>query len=276
MTKITMPRGWAKPARLAWIGIIPILLLSGCSPASQSAPITASSPGFFNHYFIYPFSFLIQSIANAFDGDYGLSIILMTILIRFAILPLMMNQTKKQTATREKLAVLQPELDAIREKYKDDTRTEAKQQQQAEMMKLYRKHRFNPLGIGCLPMLLQWPITLAFYYAIRRTPEIAAHDFLWFSLGKPDIVLSLIAAAVYYVQYRVSQSLSAQQLQNSNPSLAFLGLLSPILMGVFALMMPAALPLYWAVGGIFLIVQTIWLHKRYSKPALADQPVPAE
>lgn len=230
----------------------------------------------FNHYLVHPFSFLIQYFANAFHGDYGLSIILMTFLIRLAIMPLMMNQTKKQLAMREKMAVLQPELDAIREKYKNDGRAEAKQQQQAEMMQLYQKHQFNPLNVGCLPMLLQWPITLAFYYAIRRTPEIASHNFLWFSLGHPDIILPFIAAAVYYVQYRVSQSMSAQNQPNANKQLAFIGILSPLMMGVFAFSMPAALPMYWAVGGIFIIVQTLILKKMYAKPTPREQPALAE
>lgn len=78
-------------------------------------------------------------------------------------------------------------------------------------------------------MLLQWPITLAFYYAIRRTPEIAADDFLWFSLGSTDMILPLIAAV---------------------------------------------LPLYWSVGGIFIIVQTTILNKMYTKPIAASKNLP--
>lgn len=172
---------------------------------------------------------------------------------------------------KEKMAVLQPELTALNEKYKNDSSADAKKQQQAEMLQLYQKHQFNPLGMGCLPMLLQWPITLAFYYAIRRTPEIAAHDFLWFNLGTADMILPLIAAAVYYIQFRVAQSASAQPQQNQNSQMAFLGLLSPVMMGVFSYQMPAALPLYWAVGGIFIIVQTIILNKMYTKPNVAKQ-----
>jgi YidC/Oxa1 family membrane protein insertase len=218
---------------------------------------------------------LIKFFANAFHGNYGLSIILMTFIIRLAIMPLMMNQTKKQMAMKEKMAVLQPELTALNEKYKNEVSADAKKQQQAEMMQLYQKHQFNPLNIGCLPMLLQWPITLAFYYAIRRTPEIAAHDFLWFSLGKTDMILPLIAAAVYYVQFRVSQSVSAQSQQNQNNQMAFIGLLSPVMMGVFSYAMPAALPLYWVVGGIFIIVQTIILNKMYTKPSAAGKNLSA-
>ncbi|WP_274652951.1 membrane protein insertase YidC [Paenibacillus humicola] len=266
---------WAKPILVMLIGVIPIIVLSGCSTPSQSHSINADSPGIFNHYFIYPFSILIKFFANAFHGDYGLSIVLMTFIIRLAIMPLMMNQTKKQMVMREKMAVLQPELTALKEKYKNNVSADAKKQQQVEMMQLYQKHQFNPLNMGCLPMLLQWPITLAFYYAIRRTPEIAAHEFLWFSLGKPDMILPFIAAAVYYVQFRVSQSVSVQYQQNQNNQMAFIGLLSPVMMGIFSFAAPAALPLYWAVGGIFIIVQTIILNKMYAKPKAASQKLPA-
>jgi YidC/Oxa1 family membrane protein insertase len=272
MKKILLLQKWAKPILVMLIGVIPIIVLSGCSTASQSNSINADSAGIFNHFFIYPFSILIKFFANAFHGNYGLSIVLMTFIIRLAIMPLMMNQTKKQMDMKEKMAVLQPELTALKEKYKNDGSADAKKEQQVEMMQLYQKHQFNPLNMGCLPMLLQWPITLAFYYAIRRTPEIAADDFLWFSLGKTDMILPLIAAAVYYVQFRVSQSVSAQQ--NQNNQMAFIGLLSPIMMGVFSFQMPAALPLYWAVGGIFIIVQTTILNKMYTKPNVASKNLP--
>jgi len=265
---------WAKPMLVALSVVIPMLVLSGCSGASLSNPINADSPGMFNHYLIYPFSVMIKYFANAFHGDYGLSIILVTFIIRLAIMPLMMNQTKKQLAMKDKMAVIQPELDALKEKYKNDASAEAKKQLQVETMQLYQKHQFNPLNIGCLPMLLQWPITLALYYAIRRTPEIAAHDFLWFSLGKTDMILPLIAAAVYYVQFRVSQSVSAQHRQSQNNQMAFIGLLSPIMMGAFSYAMPAALPLYWAIGGMFIIVQTIVLHKMYANMKSKKAHVP--
>ncbi|WP_440960139.1 membrane protein insertase YidC [Paenibacillus nitricinens] len=274
MKKILLLQKWAKPILVMLIGVIPIIVLSGCSTASQSNSINADSSGIFNHFFIYPFSILIKFFANTFHGNYGLSIVLMTFIIRLAIMPLMMNQTKKQMDMKEKMVVLQPELTALKEKYKNDFSADAKKQEQVEMMQLYQKHQFNPLNMGCLPMLLQWPITLAFYYAIRRTPEIAADNFLWFSLGKTDMILPLIAAAVYYFQFRVSQSVSAQVQQNSNNQMAFIGLLSPIMMGVFSFQMPAALPLYWAVGGIFIIVQTTILNKMYTKPNVSSKNRP--
>jgi YidC/Oxa1 family membrane protein insertase len=247
------------------MGAIPVTLLSGCSTISTTQPINANSPGLFSHYFVYNFSLLIKFFANLFQGDYGLSIVLMTLIIRLAIMPLMLGQMKKQTDIREKMAAIQPELTAIKEKYKNNTSAEAKRNLQTETMQLYQKHQFNPLNMGCLPMLLQFPLTVGFYYAIRRTPEIAAHNFLWFSLGKPDIILPLIAAAVYYIQFRVSQSSSIQMQTNQNSQMALIGLSSPIMMGLFSYGMPAALPLYWAVGGIFIILQTLLFQRMYTK-----------
>jgi len=100
---------------------------------------------------------------------YGLSILLMTFIIRTAIMPPMLNQTKKQLAMRKKMEAIQPELQALKDKYKNDKNPEAAKMMQLETMQIYQKHQFNPLNIGCLPLLLQ----------------IAEHDFLWFSLGNP-------------------------------------------------------------------------------------------
>lgn len=128
------------------------------------------------------------------------------------------------------------------------------------MMQLYQKHGTNPFAMfgGCLPLLIQMPILLGFYYAIRRTPEIATHDFLWFSLGQTDIALTLIAVVIYYFQFKVSQ-MGMDEKQKKQ--MAFMGLLSPIMIGVISISSPAALPLYWATGGLFLMLQT-WLTKK--------------
>ncbi|MBD5010628.1 OxaA precursor, partial [Xanthomonas citri pv. citri] len=77
---------------------------------------------------------------------------------------------------------------------------EKQKELQMEMMKLYQEHNINPLAMGCLPMLIQSPIMIGLYYAIRSTPEIASHSFLWFSLGQSDILMSLSAGIMYFVQ----------------------------------------------------------------------------
>ncbi|GAB2560087.1 YidC/Oxa1 family membrane protein insertase [Gracilibacillus alcaliphilus] len=103
-------------------------------------------------------------------------------------------------------------------------------------------------------MIIQFPILIGFYYAIRSTPEIASHSFLWFNLGDVDIWMAVIAMIVYFIQFKVSQ-IGMEPRQKKQ--IAIIGLLSPVMIGVVSFGAPAALPLYWATGGLFLIVQTV-------------------
>lgn len=229
-------------------------LLSACS--SQDG----KSNGFFHTYFVEPFTVMIQFLAEFFNGNYGLSIILVTLIIRLILLPLMLKQYRNQMLMKEKMDVLKPEMDEIQEKMKGEKDPKKKQELQQEMMGLYQKHGVNPLNMGCLPILIQMPILTGFYYAIRGSEEIASHAFLWFNLGQPDIVITIIAGLVYYLQFKVSQvSMPVQQQQQ----MKFMGLLSPLMIVMFSISAPAALPLYWTVGGGFLILQTVLSRKLY-------------
>ncbi|MEH7237917.1 YidC family membrane integrase SpoIIIJ [Bacillus sp. JJ1562] len=227
----------------ALIGLI--LLLSGCAQINE--PITAESTGFWNKYFVYPLSWLITYFAELFNNDYGLSIIIVTLLIRFALLPLMIKQTKSSKA----MQAIQPELKTLREKYSSkDQATQQKLQQ--ETMQLFQKHGVNPLA-GCFPLLIQMPILIGFYQAIMRTGEIANHNFLWFDLGEADpyYILPLVAGVTTFIQ----QKITMMGMEN-NPQMAMMLWLMPIMIVVFAISFPAALSLYWVVGNIFMIVQT--------------------
>jgi YidC/Oxa1 family membrane protein insertase len=255
-----------KRSSLLLLALIPFttLLLSACSSQAQNS----KNPGFFQHYFVDPFSTLIKSVANVFHGNYGLSIIIVTLIIRLCLMPLMLRQYKNQMAMKEKMDVLKPEMDAIQKKLKAEKDPKKKQELQAEMMGLYQKHGVNPLNMGCLPIIIQMPILTAFYYAIRSSKDIAQHKFLWFSLGHPDIVLTIIAGLIYYFQFKVSQTTMPKQQQEQ---MKFMGLLSPLMIVMFSFSAPAALPLYWVVGGTFLTIQTLISQKLYYKTP-ADVP----
>jgi YidC/Oxa1 family membrane protein insertase len=239
------------------------LVLSACAPQAQNT----KNPNFFTHYVVNPFADSIHFVANFFNGNYGLSIIIITIIIRLALMPFMLRQYKNQMIMKEKMDVLKPEMDAIQKKMKAEKDPKKKQELQAEMMGLYQKHGVNPLNMGCLPLLIQMPILTGFYYAIRSSKEIAAHHFLWFSLGHPDIVITIIAGLIYYIQFKVSQSNMPTQQQEQ---MKYMGLLSPLMMVMFSFKAPAAIPLYWAVGGIFLIVQTLISRKLYQIKKTTD------
>ncbi len=225
------------------------LLLTGCSEIKQ--PITADSKGIWNEYIVYPLSWFIKEVAYLLGGSFGLSIIVVTILIRLVILPLMIKQTKSSKA----MQALQPEMKALREKYSSkDQKTQQKLQQ--ETMALFQKHGVNPMA-GCFPLLIQMPILIGFYHAISRTREIAEGNFLWFDLGEKDpyYILPIIAGITTFIQ----QKMMMAGTENQNPQMAMMVWMMPIMIVVFAISFPSALSLYWVVGNIFMIVQTYFI-----------------
>lgn len=230
--------------------VLLVTLLTGCTEYNQ--PITAESKGFWNEYIVYPLSLLIVKMAEFAGGSFGLSIILVTLVIRFAILPLMIKQTKSSKA----MQALQPEMAALKEKYSSkDQQTQQKLQQ--ETMALFSKHGVNPLA-GCFPLLIQMPILIGFYHAISRTREIAEHNFLWFDLGAPDpyYILPIVAGITTFIQQKMMMAGGAA---NQNPQMAMMLWMMPIMIVVFAISFPAALSLYWVVGNIFMIAQTYFI-----------------
>ena len=229
--------------------IILIGLLSGCTQYNK--PIDASSPGIWNEWFVWPLSQFITYIANIFGGSYGISIIICTIIVRLILLPLMIKQTKSSA----NMQLVQPKIKELREKYSSkDQETQKKLQQ--ETMKLFQEHNVNPLA-GCLPLIVQMPILIAFYHAIYRTQEIKEHTFLWFQLGlhDPYYILPVVAAITTFI----SQKIMMGSMGNSNPQMAMMTYIMPIMILVLAINFPAALALYWVVGNIFMIFQTYFV-----------------
>ncbi|WP_096202346.1 membrane protein insertase YidC [Bacillus sp. FJAT-45350] len=224
------------------------LVLSGCQNAQ---PITAESEGIWNHFFVYPLSWLIIFMAEQMNGSYGLAIIIVTILIRLILLPLMLQQNKNTKAMR----TLQPEMEAIKKRYATkDQKSQQKLQQ--EMLELYKTNGVNPVG-GCLPIFIQLPIMMAFYYAIMRTEEIALHTFLWFDLGNPDplFILPVVAASTTYLQTKMTMSTLPDNMKITM-------YIMPIMILVAAVAMPSALSLYWVIGNLFMVIQSYFVYYR--------------
>ncbi|GEL76325.1 YidC family membrane integrase SpoIIIJ [Tenuibacillus multivorans] len=238
---------------LALVGVA--FFLSGCTQINE--PISPDSEGIWNSYFVWPLSLLITYIAETiFNHGYGLAIIIVTLLLRTIILPLNIKQLKSSQA----MQLLQPEIQKLREKYSSkDQQTQQKLQQ--ETMALFQKHGVNPLA-GCLPILVQMPILIAFYHAIMRTPEIKEYGFLWFQLGDPSIILALITMATTYIQQKI---MMAGTTAGANPQMQIMLYLLPIMIGGFALFFPSALALYWVVGNLFMIAQTIFIRRPMMK-----------
>lgn len=226
------------------------LILSGCTEMNE--PVTSESPGIWNEFVVYPLSWLIINIAGLFGHPwgYGMAIMIVTVLIRLLILPLAVKQIKSSKA----MHMIQPELEKLRQKYSSkDAVTQQKLQE--EQLLLLQKYDINPMA-GCLPVLVQMPILIGFYHAIMRTEEIRGNLFLWFELSSPDpyYILPALAGLLTYFQQKVLMIG-----QPGNPQTAMMLWMMPLMIVIFSLFLPAALPLYWIVGNIFTIIQSYFI-----------------
>ena len=206
----------------------------------------------------------------------GVTIVILTILIRLILLPSTANSTKMQ----KKLKDLQPEIDKIKEKYKDDQQAQAK-----ATMEFYQVNKINPFS-SCLPLLVQLSILLVLYYVFRnvltldRYPELLysftphltnpadLHTiFLGINLANPSIPLAIITGLLQFWQTKqiTPEMPKTQQKNNDNGLQSALGnqmlYLMPIFTVIIALKLPAALPLYWCVTTLFMIGQQHFIFK---------------
>lgn len=228
------------------LGLAPFFL-AGCESVKNGE-------GFFYGTFVKPMEFLLDFFGNTlFDGGYGGAIIVITILIRLILMPFMLKTYKNQQGMKMKMDKLRPEMEDIQKKLKAASSKEEQMALQQEMMGLYKKYDVNPLNMGCLPMIIQMPIIMGLYYAILYSEEVHAHKFLWFELGEPDIIMTLIAGAIYFWQSKVSMANMPTQQQAQMKIMMYI---SPIMIMVISFSSMGALPLYWSVSGLILVIQT--------------------
>jgi YidC/Oxa1 family membrane protein insertase len=195
-------------------------------------------------------------------GNYGVTLIVFTILVRLCLFPLYANQVK-HTA---KMAEVQPKMQALQKKYANDKET-----LNMKMMELYKEEKFNPAR-GCLPVLIQFPIIYALFAllrnpmqymsdAVKDTMLVAAHEaFLWMpDLSQPDPwILPILAGISTFFSFLLSQ-----QQQNMGaaagqmaPMMNMMKYFFPITIVWMGRSFPAGLALYWFIGTLVQIVQT--------------------
>ena len=193
------------------------------------------------------FAFLLTT-TDKYVGNFGISIIIVTILIKIALLPL----TLKQDKSMKEMKKLQPEIDKIKEKYTND-----KQMLNIKTMELYKEHKVNPLG-GCLPLLLQLPILFALFGVLRNGIIPADSSFLWLKLSEPDpfYILPVLNGAVSFLQQKLMGS------ADSNPQMKNMMYIFPAMMIFISLKMPSGLQLYWLTSSILAVVQQYFIMKK--------------
>ncbi|MCT3058722.1 YidC/Oxa1 family membrane protein insertase [Leuconostoc citreum] len=190
-----------------------------------------------------------------FGNNYGLGIIVFTILIRFLILPLMVYQIQSMM----KMQVVQPALKALQAKYPGKD-TESRQLMMAEQQALYKKEGVNPFA-SMLPLIVQMPVLFALYQSIYNSPVLKSGKFLWLQLGSHDpyYVLPVLAAVFTFA----SSWLSMQSTLEQNGMTKAMPYIFPVVIFFSAMAVPSALSLYWVVGNLFQTIQTFFLQNPF-------------
>ncbi|AOE51038.1 membrane protein insertase YidC [Kangiella sediminilitoris] len=196
----------------------------------------------------------------SFLGNWGLAIILVTIVIKTLLYPLSAAQYRSMANMRK----LQPKMQRLKERYGDD-----KQRMQQEMMKMYKEEGANPFG-GCLPMLLQFPIFIALYYVLFEAVELRHAPFFgWIqdlSVADPYFVLPLLMGGSMWLMQRL-QPKSPTMDQMQQKIMSYL----PVLFTVFMLFFPAGLVLYWLCNNLISVAQQQYVTKKIERQDAAGK-----
>lgn len=203
--------------------------------------------------------------AYALVGNYGVAILLVTLLIRILLFPLM----HKSYASMKKMQKLAPRMNAIRDKYKK-SKTDAAQRQKMneEIMKLYQAEGYNPMS-GCFPILLQLPILVAFYNVLSKSIELRHAPFaLWIrdlSAVDPTYVLVILMVVSMYVQQAMTPT-------TVDPAQKKLFMAMPLMWGFFMRNYPSGLILYWLFSNVLTIFQQMIINRMGSRDDPSSEP----
>ena len=207
-------------------------------------------------FFAQPMLWMINWLF-ALVGNYGIAIILMTLILRILIWPL----TRKSYVSMMMMQKMQPELQRVQKLYAND-----KARLQMEMMKIYQTHKTSPMS-GCLPMIIQIPIFFALYKALLISVPMRSAHFLWISdlaVMDPYFILPVLMGATMWLQQYLQTPKTNGNKNDITASTQRVMKWMPILFTVMFAWMPAGLVLYWTVSNVFGILQ-MYIIKKTSK-----------
>ena len=189
-------------------------------------------------------------------GNWGLAIILVTIVVKIVLFPL----TYKSMKSMAVLSRLKPQMEKIQKKYKGKDDRESKQAMQVELMAMYKSNGANPVA-GCLPMLLQMPVFFALYRVFFNCMELYQAPFYWWikdlSTQDPFYVTPVLLIVIMYVQQMIMPTPS------TDPNQKMMMRIMPIMFGGFMLFLPAGLNIYMLVNTVFSVFQQYMLNQKF-------------
>ena len=259
------------------LGLLGVVTLSGCSPDDRS--------GTFYETFVKPMDIFLAKI-HEYTGNWGWSIVIITLIIRLLVLPFMLHNYKVQNKARKGQELARPELEVVQKKQQAAKEKEAraisneeKMQARSELMELQReqmaimkKYDAMPLSLGgCLPILIPAPFLMAIYYTLTNplySAGIIDSTFLGvFSLGTRSYTLPIIAFVVYAIQTKLTMKMMPQSVQpgaeQMQSQMQMVQWLSPIMITAFSFWVAGAVAVYYIFGGLFMIFQTYLGHALY-------------
>lgn len=198
----------------------------------------------------------LMNLFHLLIPNYGAAIILLTCVVRIVLYPL----TYKSYVSMAKLKELTPKMKAIQEKYKDN-----KEKLNRELMKMYKDNKVNPAG-GCLPILLQIPVFIAFYNMLQYTIELRGASFMWvkdLSVMDPYYILPILMGVSMLIQQKLTPT--------PDPNQAKIGMVMTVVFTFLFLSFPAGLNLYWFVSTALGIIQQKMIERKLTPAA----PAPA-
>ncbi|MCL2676860.1 MAG: YidC/Oxa1 family membrane protein insertase [Streptococcaceae bacterium] len=238
-----------------------LLLLTACG----TSEVTKHSTSLWDQI-VYAFAAIIKFLS--FGGLTGVGIILFTIIVRTALLPLMSMQIKSS----QKMQEIQPEIKKIQAKYPGKD-SESRLQMNSEIQGLYAENKVSPYA-GCLPLLVQMPILWALYQALTRVDFLKHGTFLWFNIGLKDgtMVLPVLAALFTFA----SSYLTMKSAPERNMMTLSMTVLMPIMIFVFSMNVASGVALYWVISNAYQVFQTLLIANPYKIIAAREEKVQQE
>ena len=227
--------------------------------------LSGNYEGIWDTIFVRPLAWVIIKIGSLLK-NYGLAIIVTTLLIRLATISL----TKKTALQSENMKKAQPELNKLEQKYKNRTDQESMMQKTQEMMYIYKKYEINPLS-GCLFSFLQIPVFLAFYEALNRLPVIFEGNFLGLQLGTTPltgigtgkyyyILIIALVIATSYLSMKLNSTAATSKEQQAQMKMVTNMMI--VFLGIASVSLSTSIAIYWITNSTFTILQNLWVKRR--------------
>lgn len=240
-----------KRIALSLMGVAMLLVLTGCVQIDKA---TGQPTGPVWEFLGAPMGEAIKYFANDQGLGFGVGIIIVTIIVRLLILPLGIYQSWKATLHSEKMNALKDVLEPHQTRLKEAKTQEEKFAAQQALLDAQKENGVSMLGgVGCFPILIQFPFFSAIYFAAQHTEGVSEASFLGIALGSPSWILLACAGVLYYVQSLLS--LHGVEDETQREQLKKMIYMSPLMIVMFSAFSPASITLYFVVGGIVMIFQ---------------------